>query len=251
MELYGLDIKLKNKSKVILEDYIKEQREQDRIRLEELRMHSKNILEKNGIFEDRKNSKMYQNLDEELKTLENNINIYNNDNLTNLARKRIENGIDNISYKIECLQDNSTFTISRENIAFDRKSSESQINAMAKNYVRRYKANVIGTLIDNGYSLSTVDNIEEGFSSGEYPKYIDIFTEKVAQDGLNNLNKLNSDITNEYEHLVDEAEERYICKKNGVQYDELKDKKEELKAKIEKFKSLKQELDDLRTKENI
>ena len=55
MHLYNLDTKVTDKSYEILNSHIEDQRQLDTLRINEIRSKCRDILERNGIFEDRKN----------------------------------------------------------------------------------------------------------------------------------------------------------------------------------------------------
>ena len=59
MQIYNLDSKITSKSNSLLNCYIESQKELDISRINEIRIDCRNILEKNGIFEDRKNGAVY------------------------------------------------------------------------------------------------------------------------------------------------------------------------------------------------
>ena len=73
MQIYNLDNKITSKSNSLLNCYIESQKELDTSRINEIRIKCRNILEKNGIFEDRKNGAIYIAMENELKKLEDNI----------------------------------------------------------------------------------------------------------------------------------------------------------------------------------
>lgn len=237
MKLSDLDSKFTNKAYSVLDDIIKIQKDSDCERIDDLRKRSKNILQNNGIFEDKKNGIIYQCIEEELHRLEDNISIYNQDNLENMAHIKIDNGIENISYKIECLEQNDKFLYLEEDYQLP-KLNEARIKNTVLNYLDRYKAGIVNNLIKNGYSQNTIDSIEEQIEKNIYKDYIDILVEKISQDGANNLNLLDESLNDLTNNILQEVEDRYNCQKNGTIYDEFKEKRAALKEKAKKINDL-------------
>ena len=54
MNLYNLDSKMTDKSYEILNNYLEEQKQQNMLRVNEIRNNCRDILERHGIFEDKK-----------------------------------------------------------------------------------------------------------------------------------------------------------------------------------------------------
>ena len=187
MKLSDLDTKFTNKAYGILDDIIKIQKDSDFIRIDDLRKRSKSILQNNGIFEDKKNSIIYQNIEEELHRLEDNISIYNQDNLDSIAQVKIDNAIENISYKIECLEQNDKFLYLDDEYKLSKWVNETRVKNTILNYLDKYKANIVSNLFKNGYSQNTIDSIEEQVEKNIYKDYVDILVEKITQDSIKNL----------------------------------------------------------------
>ena len=106
MNLYNLDSKITNKSYEILNSHIEIQKEIDTIRVSEIRTRCRDILQKNGIFEDRKNGVIYQLMEKELANLERNIDYLNEYSFEEITKNKIELSIDNITSKLESLESN-------------------------------------------------------------------------------------------------------------------------------------------------
>ena len=100
MNLYNLDSKMTDKSYEILNNYLEEQKQQNMLRVNEIRNNCRDILERHGIFEDKKNGIIYQAMEKELINLEHNIDYFSEYNFEELTKNKIDSGIENISAKL-------------------------------------------------------------------------------------------------------------------------------------------------------
>ena len=235
MQLYELDTKITDKSYNLLDSYIKEQKETNISRINEIRVKCRNILEKNGIFEDRKNGIVYESMENELKKLAANIDNFNENNLEELAKRKIDNSIENITAKIDCLEQNSNFIYSSDEYSLNRVSSENSVRNLLFNYFENYKAN-------------TIDSIEDDILEYTTSKNSDVLTEKLTQDGINSFFGLNESLNKLSESILSEAEARYNCQFNGIVYDELKEKRENIRQKVKKIEELTYQINSIETK---
>ena len=238
MQIYNLDNKITSKSNSLLNCYIESQKELDTSRINEIRIKCRNILEKNGIFEDRKNGAIYIAMENELKKLEDNIGFFNESNLEEMTRSKIDSSIENISLKLESLEQDTHFNFVESDYILDRAFNETNIRNMLFSYFERYKANTIELLLKRGYSQNTIDNIEEDILDYVTSKNSDILTEKFTQDGIKNINSLNSSLDELSNKILDEAEIRYNCEISGQVYDELKEKRDSVRQKALKLQDL-------------
>ena len=238
MQIYNLDNKITNKSNSLLNCYIESQKELDTSRINEIRIKCRNILEKNGIFEDRKNGAIYIAMENELRKLEDNISYFNEGNLEEMTRANIDSSIENISLKLESLEQDTPFNFVEAEYTLDRAFNETNIRNMLFSYFERYKANTIELLLKRGYSQNTIDNIEEDILDYVTSKNSDILTEKFTQDGIKNINSLNSSLDELSNKILDEAEIRYNCEISGQVYDELKEKRDSVRQKALKLQDL-------------
>ena len=248
MQLYELDTKITDKSYNLLDSYIKEQKETNISRINEIRVKCRNILEKNGIFEDRKNGIVYESMENELKKLAANIDNFNENNLEELAKRKIDNSIENITAKIDCLEQNSNFIYSSDEYSLNRVSSENSVRNLLFNYFENYKANTIDILLKSGYSQNTIDSIEDDILEYTTSKNSDVLTEKLTQDGINSFFGLNESLNKLSESILSEAEARYNCQFNGIVYDELKEKRENIRQKVKKIEELTYQINSIETK---
>ena len=231
MQMYNLDNKITNKSNSLLNCYIESQKEHDASRINEIRTKCRDILEKNGIFEDRKNGAIYIAMENELKKLEENIGYFNESNLEEITRAKVDSSIENISLKLESLEQETPFNYVESDYYLDRVFNETNIRNMLFSYFENYKANTIELLIKRGYSQSTIDNIEEDLLDYVTSKNSDILTEKFTQDGIKNINSLNDSLDELSEKILNEAEVRYNCDISGEVFDELKEKRDIVRQK--------------------
>ncbi len=243
MKLSDLDNKFTDKAYRILSNIIKIQKDLDFTRIDDLRKKSKNILQSNGIFEDKRNCIIYQMVEDELHKLEDSISMYNQDNLEDMTHIKVDNGIENISYKIECLEQDDKFTYLDDEYIPSRKVNENRIKNIILNYLGNYKANIVNNLVRNGYSQNTIDSIEEQIEKNMYKDYANILAEKITQDGIKNLNLLDESLKDLTNNTLEELEERYNCQKNGIVYDEFKEKRAALKEKAKKINYLMSQID--------
>ncbi len=238
MQLYNLDTKVTDKSYKILNNCIEEQRALDSTRIGEIRAKCRSILEKNGIYEDKKNGIVYQNMENELKKLEKNIAFFNENNFEEMTKNKIDASIENITAKIECLEQKSDFIYSDEKYTFNRAYNENAIRNMLFNYFETYKANTIELLLKRGYSQNTLDNIEDDILEYSTSKNSDILTEKFTQDGFKSISSLKVSLDELSSNILNEAEARFNCQLSGTVYDELKEKRDLVKNKAAKVKEL-------------
>lgn len=238
MQLYNLDTKITDKSYKILDLYIEEQKNLDTSRISEIRARCRQILEKNGIFEDKKNSNIYQSMEKELKKLEQKISYFNETNFEETTKNYIENGIENITAKLESLEQNTEFAYINEEDTITKAYTESNIRSMLFTYFESYKANTIELLLKRGYSQNTLDDIEEDILEYSTSKNSDILTEKFTQDGIKSINMLNESLKQLSDSILTEAEARYNCQANGTIFDELKEKRDAIKEKALRLKDL-------------
>ncbi len=238
MQIYNLDNKITDKSNSILNCYIETQRELDTSRINEIRMMCRNILEKNGIFEDRKNGDIYIAMENELRKLEYNIGYFNENNLEEITKNKIDLGIENINSKIESLEQNTTFNYLESTLNLNKSYNENNIKNMLFSYFETYKANTIDLLVRRGYSQNTIDSIEEDILEYVTSKNSDILTEKFTRDGLKNIKSLNESLDELSGKILTEAEVRYNCEISGEVYDELKEKRDSVRQKAQKLQEL-------------
>lgn len=250
MKLYNLDTKITDKSYELLNNHIEEQRELDSIRVGEIRIKCRNILEKNGIFEDKKNGIVYENMENELKKLAYNISYFNENNLEEVTKNKIDDSIDDIAAKLECLEQNSDFVYSKEDYTFNKAYNERNIKNLLFSYFENYKANTVEILLKKGYSQNTVDNIEEDILEYTTSKNSDILTEKFIQDGMKNMISLNESLFNLSNSILNEAEARFNCQVRGIVYDELKEKRDNVREKAKRVADLIYQISSLEAKTN-
>ena len=238
MQLYNLDTKITDKSYKLLDSYLEDQRNLDTSRISEIRAKCRSILEKNGIFEDKKNGSVYQSMEKELKKLEQNITYFNESNLEEMTRNEIEIGIENIASKLESLEQNTDFVCANENSSITKAYTESNIRSMLFNYFESYKTNTIELLLKRGYSQNTLEGIEEDILEYSTSKHSDILTEKFTQDGMKSVSLLSESLKQLSASILDEAEARYNCQASGMVFDELKEKRDVIKEKALKIRDV-------------
>ncbi len=231
MQIYNLDSKITSKSNSLLNCYIESQKELDISRINEIRIDCRNILEKNGIFEDRKNGAVYMAMETELKRLEDDIEYFNESNLEEMTKAKIDSSIENITLKLESLEQDIAFNFVESEYNLDRQYNENNIRSMLKTFFENYKANTIELLLKRGYSQNTINDIEEDIIEYIASKNSDIITEKFTQDGIKNITSLNESLDELSEKILNEVELRYNCEISGQVYDELKEKREIVKQK--------------------
>lgn len=250
MKLYNLDTKITDKSYELLNSYVEEQRKLDLSRVSEIRVKCRNILEKNGIFEDRKNGIIYENMENELKKLAYNISYFNESNLEEITKNKIEDSIDDIANKIESLEQNGDFIYSNEMYTYNKAHNERNIKNLLFSYFEHYKANTVEVLLKRGYSQNTIDNIEEDILEYTTSKHSDILAEKFIQDGMKNIISLNESLTNLSYNILNEAEARYNCQLSGKLYDELREKRDIVREKAKNLAQLVYQINNLESKIN-
>ena len=249
MYLYDLDSKISNKSYEILNSHIEQTKELSASRINEIRMKCKDILEQNGIFEDRKNGNVYLALERELNKLENNIDYYNEYLLDEITKNKIDLNIENISQKIDSLEQKFEFVFEKENVTINKANSENKIRNMLFTFFESYKmedAEVAIVLMGSsaGTAKAAVDELRNEGAS-------DVFTEKFYTDRVKVMQDLTQGLDELSVKIVDEAEARYNCQLNGQVFDELKDKRESVRQKAELLESIRAQIYslDLKTEE--
>lgn len=250
MHLYNLDIKITNKSYEILNSHIENQRELDTIRVGEIRTRCRDILQKNGIFEDRKNGIIYQSMEKELANLERNIDYLNEYSFEEITKNKIELSIENISSKLESLENNSSFVFEDDILEYNKASSENNIRNMLFTYFESYKNNTINLLLKSGYSQNTIDQIEDSILEYVTSKSSDILTEKIFQDRAKGLSSLDKSLNDLSVSIINEAEARFLCSINGKEYDELKEKRDIVRTKAQKLQEIRMQIASIDIKAN-
>ena len=177
-------------------------------------------------------------MENELKKLEDNIGFFNESNLEEMTRSKIDSSIENISLKLESLEQDTPFNFVESDYILDRAFNETNIRNMLFSYFERYKANTIELLIKRGYSQNTIDSIEEDILDYVTSKNSDILTEKFTQDGIKNISSLNSSLDELSEKVLNEAEIRYNCEISGEVFDELKEKRDSVRQKALQLQDL-------------
>lgn len=238
MQLYDLDTKITDKSYEILNFHIENQKQLDSVRIDEIRNKCRNILEKNGIYEDKKNGPIYQAVDVEIRKLEDNISCFNENILEERVKSKIDIGIENVTSKIECLEQKKSFAYQDDELKINKAYNENNIKNMLFSFFENYKANTIDMLQKRGYSLNTIDNIEDEILEFVTSKNSDILTEKFTKDGMKNVMSLNTSLNELSLNILNEAEARYNCEVTGTIYDELKEKRDSIRVKVDKIKEL-------------
>ncbi len=238
MQLYDLDTKITDKSYEILNFHIENQKQLDSVRIDEIRNKCRNILEKNGIYEDKKNGPIYQAVDVEIRKLEDNISCFNENILEDRVKNKIDIGIENVTSKIECLEQKKSFVYQDDELKINKAYNENNIRNMLFNFFENYKVNTIDMLQKRGYSPNTIDNIEDEILEFVTSKNSDILTEKFTKDGMRNVMSLNTSLNELSLNILNEAEARYNCEVAGTIYDELKEKRDSIRVKVDKIKEL-------------
>jgi len=251
MYLYDLDSKISNKSYEILNSHIEQTKELSASRINEIRMKCRDILAQNGIFEDRKNGNVYLALERELNKLENNIDYYNEYLLDEITKNKIDLNIENISQKIDSLEQKFEFVFEKENVTINKANSEHKIRSMLFTFFENYKNTTLDMLSKAGYSQNTTDKIEEDILEFVTSKASDVFTEKFYTDRIKVMQDLTQGLDELSVKIVDEAEARYTCELNGQVFDELKDKRDSVRQKAELLESIRAQIYslDLKTEE--
>ena len=224
MKLSDLEAKYKQKAYNIFDDVLNIQKDLDVVRIDELRKTSKSILQNNNIFENKKNEFLYQLIEDNLHNLEENINMYNQDNLENVLQGKIYDALDNISYKLESLEQNEEYSYEEYEYNLNDDLDENLIKNALLNYLNKYKSSIVENLEKNRYSQNTIDSVVEQIEENMYNDYADILIEKIIQDGIKNVNLLKNSLIELTNNTLIEIEDRYNCSKNGIVYDEFKQK---------------------------
>lgn len=238
MNLYNLDSKVTDKSYEILNNHIEAQRQLDTLRVGEIRNNCRGILEKNGIFEDRKNGIIYQEMEKELGNLGRNIDYFNEYYFEEITKNKIDLSIENISSKIESLEQNFDFFYEDDDTKYNKASSENNIKNMIFTYFESYRNNTINLLLKAGYSQNSIDGIEDDILEYVTSKASDIITEKLSQDRIKAVSSLNNDLNELAVNIINEAEARFNCELNGQVYDELKEIKESVRMKAQRLEEI-------------
>lgn len=250
MYLYNLDTKVTNKSYEILNNQMEEQRQLDSQRVSEIRSKCRDILSKNGIFEDKKNSIVYQTMEKELVNLEHSIDYFNEYHFEEITKSKIDSSIENITSKLECLEQKSKFAYEDDGYIYNKAYSESNIKNMIYTYFENYKANTIELLLKAGYSQNTIDSIEDDILQYVTSKSSDVITEKFSQDRLKGVESLNGALDNVTVQVLNEAEARYRCEQNGEHYDELKEKRDIIRLKAQRLEEIRMQIASIDMKSN-
>ena len=248
MKLSDLEAKYKQKAYNIFDDVLNIQKDLDVVRIDELRKTSKSILQNNNIFENKKNEFLYQLIEDNLHNLEENINMYNQDNLENVLQGKIYDALDNISYKLESLEQNEEYSYEEYEYNLNDDLDENLIKNALLNYLNKYKSSIVENLEKNRYSQNTIDSVVEQIEESMYNDYADILIEKIIQDGIKNANLLKNSLIELTNNTLIEIEDRYNCSKNGIVYDEFKQKRVSLKEKAKKVNELMSQIDMLDSK---
>lgn len=248
MKLSDLEAKYKQKAYNIFDDVLNIQKDLEVARIDELRKTSKSILQNNNIFENKKNEFLYQLIEDNLHNLEENINMYNQDNLENILQGKIYDALDNISYKLEYLEQNEEYSYEEYEYNLNDDLDENLIKNALLNYLNKYKSSIVENLEKNRYSQNTIDSVVEQIEESMYNDYADILIEKIIQDGIKNANLLKNSLIELTNNTLIEIEDRYNCSKNGIVYDEFKQKRVSLKEKAKKVNELMSQIDMLDSK---
>ena len=248
MKLSDLEAKYKQKAYNIFDDVLNIQKDLDVVRIDELRKTSKSILQNNNIFENKKNEFLYQLIEDNLHNLEENINMYNQDNLENVLQGKIYDALDNISYKLESLEQNEEYSYEEYEYNLNDDLDENLIKNALLNYLNKYKSSIVENLEKNRYSQNTIDSVVEQIEENMYNDYADILIEKIIQDGIKNVNLLKNSLIELTNNTLIEIEDRYNCSKNGIEYDEFKQKRVSLKEKAKRVNELMNQIEMLDSK---
>lgn len=250
MNLYNLDGKVTDKSYEILNNHIEAQRQLDTLRVGEIRNNCRDILEKNGIFEDRKNGIIYQEMEKELGNLERNIDYFNEYYFEEITKNKIDLSIENISSKIDSLEQKFEFFYEDDDTKYNKANSETNIKNMIFTYFESYRNNTINLLLKAGYSQNTIDNVEDDILEYVTSKASDIITEKLSQDRIKAVNSLNKSLNELSVNIINEAEARFNCEANGQVYDELKEIRESVRMKAQRLEEIRIQIASLDLKSN-
>lgn len=250
MYLYNLDTKVTNKSYEILNNHMEEQRQLDSQRVSELRSKCRDILSKNGIFEDKKNGIVYQTMEKELAGLEHSLDYFNEYHFEEITKSKIDSSIENITSKLECLEQKNKFTYEDDEYVYNKAYSESNIQNMIYTYFEYYKANTIELLLKAGYSQNTIDGIEEDILQYLTSKSSNVLTEKISQDRLKGVESLSIALNNVTTQVLNEAEARFRCQQSGQCYDELKEKRDAVKLKAQRLEEIRMQIASIDMKSN-
>lgn len=242
MHLYNLDTKVTDKSYEILNSHIEDQRQVDTLRVNEIRSKCRDILEKNGIFEDRKNGIIYQAMEKELGNLERNIDYFNEYYLEEITKNKIDISIENISSKIDSLENNIEFVYEDDYSKYNKASSEHNIKNMLFTFFESYKNNTVNLLLKSGYSPNAVDEIEDDILEYVTSKSSDVLTEKISQDRIKAVDSLNKSLNELSVKVINEAEARFNCEINGKVFDELKEKRDSIRIKAQKLEEIRKQI---------
>lgn len=250
MYLYNLDTKVTNKSYEILNNHLEEQKQLDNQRVSEIRSKCRDILSRNGIFEDKKNSIVYQTMEKELSGLENSLDYFNEYHFEEITKNKIDSSIENIASKLECLEQKSKFVYEDEEYVYNKAYSETNIKNMIYTYFENYKANTIELLLKAGYSQNTIDGIEEEILQYVTSKSSEVLTEKIFQDRLKGIESLNGALNDLTKQVLNETEARYRCEQSGECYDELKEKRDIVRLKAQRLEEIRMQIESIDLKSN-
>ena len=248
MKLSDLELKYKLKAYNIFHDILNIQKDLDVSRIDELRKISKDILQNNNIFENKKNEFLYQSIEDNLHKFEESINVYTKDNLENILQGKIYDALDNISYKFESLEQNEEYPYEEYEYNLNEEVDEDIIKNALLNYLDKYKSNIVENLQKNRYSQNTIDSIVEQIEENMYNDYSNILAEKIIQDSIKNVDLLKDTLVKLTNNTLIEMEDRYNCSKNGIEYDEFKQKRVSLKEKAKRVNELMNQIEMLDSK---
>lgn len=250
MRLYNLDDKIMNKSYEVLNSHIEDQRKIDTIRVSEIRNQCKDILQRHGIFEDRKNGAIYQAMEKELGNLERNIDYFNEYYFEEFTKSRIDLGIENITSKIDSLEQNIEFVYEDDTNKYNKANSEQNIKNMLFTFFESYKNNTINLLLKSGYSPNMVEDIEEDILEYVTSKSSDVLTEKISRDRIKTLDSLSKGLNEISVSAINEAEARFYCELNGQVFDDLKEKRDSIRKKAQRLEEIRMQISSLDLKAN-
>ena len=248
MKLSDLELKYKQKAYNIFDDILNAQKDLEFTRIDELRKISKSILQNNNIFENKKNEFLYQSIEDNLHKFEESINVYTKDNLENILQGKIYDALDNISYKFESLEQNEEYSYEEYEYNLNEEVDEDIIKNALLNYLDKYKSNIVENLQKNRYSQNTIDSIVEQIEENMYNDYSNILAEKIIQDSIKNVDLLKDTLVKLTNNTLIEMEDRYNCSKNGIEYDEFKQKRVSLKEKAKRVNELMNQIEMLDSK---
>ena len=81
-----------------------------------------------------------------------------------------------------------------------------------------------------------------------YSDYSNILAEKIIQDSIKNVDLLKDTLVKLTNNTLIEMEDRYNCSKNGIEYDEFKQKRVSLKEKAKRVNELMKQIEMLDSK---